>query len=128
MSFPLQITFGNTPPSRILENRIQELARRLERFSAHIAQCHVAIRRLPQSASQGATFEVHVNVSVPSCIIAICRTWGDRSPEEPYVALRDAFNAAKRKLRDYETQTRNAAQGLRTEDAHSATNRSSAGR
>jgi ribosome-associated translation inhibitor RaiA len=110
MAFPLQITFRNMAPSRIFANRIRELARRLERFSAHIIQCAVVVQQPHQSTTQGVIFEVHVNLTVPGCLIAIRRTHGtDPSHTDPYVALRDAFNAARRKLQDYERQNRDRA-------------------
>jgi hypothetical protein len=107
MSFPLQITFRHMPPSRIFENRIRELARRLEKFSARIVNCHVVIEQPHQSANQGGLFDVHVRVSVPGNVIAISRSHaGDPKHANPYVALRDAFAAAKRTLQECERVTR----------------------
>ncbi len=103
MSFPLQITFRRIPPSRIFENRIRELAQRLEKFSERIVDCHVLIQQPHQHASQGSLFDVHINITVPGSVIAIHRAHSnDPQHADPYVALRDAFNAARRKLQDCE--------------------------
>jgi hypothetical protein len=103
MKFPLQITFRHMPPSRIFENRIRELARRLEKFSSRIESCHVLIEQPHQSANQGGLFDVHVTLTVPGNVIAVRRSHsGDPKHSNPYVALRDAFSAAKRQLQDCE--------------------------
>jgi ribosome-associated translation inhibitor RaiA len=107
MTVPLQTTFRHMPASRIFENRIRELARRLEKFSTHVTRCHVVIQKPHQRASQGALFDVHIDITVPDCVIAIRRSHADDALHaDAYVALRDAFNAARRKLQDYERQRR----------------------
>lgn len=107
MTFPLQITFRHMPASRIFENRIRELARRLERFSAHIISCQVVIQAPHQHQQQGTLFDVHINLTVPDRVIAIQRTHaGAPSHADPYVSLRDSFSAAKRKLQEYEQERR----------------------
>ncbi|MBX5461367.1 MAG: ribosome-associated translation inhibitor RaiA [Steroidobacteraceae bacterium] len=103
MTFPLQITFRHMPPSRIFENRIRELARRLERFSDRITHCHVVIEQPHQHNTQGSVFDVHITVTVPGEVIAINRSHAqDPRHTDAYVALRDAFSAAKRKLQEHE--------------------------
>lgn len=107
MTFPLQITFRNMPPSRFFENRIRELAGRLAKFSAHITHCTVVIQQPHQQANQGTLFDVHINMNVPGCVIAVHRTHGaDPAHTDAYVALRDAFSAARRRLQEYERKRR----------------------
>jgi len=120
MSFPLQITFRHMPPSRIFENRIRELARRLEKFSSRIESCHVLIEQPHQSAAQGGLFDVHVTLSVPGNLIAVRRSHSsDPKHADPYVALRDAFTAAKRQLQDCERMTRGEVKN-HAQDVHEA--------
>jgi hypothetical protein len=103
MTFPVQITFRNMPPSRVFENRIRELAGRLERYAGDILRCAVVIQRPHQSSQKGDPFDVHINITVPGAMIAVHRAHAnDASHVDPYVALRDAFVAARRKLQDYE--------------------------
>jgi putative sigma-54 modulation protein len=107
MSFPLQITFRHMPPSRIFENRIRELARRLEKFSSRIVNCHVLIEQPHQSANQGGVFDVRVTLSIPGNLVAVSRSHSaDPKHANAYVALRDAFTAAKRRLQECERITR----------------------
>jgi ribosome-associated translation inhibitor RaiA len=117
MTFPLQITFRHMPPSRIFENRIRELARRLEKFSSRILNCHVLIEQPHQSATQGGLFDVHVSVAVPGDLIVIRRSHSaDPRHSDAYVALRDAFTAAKRKLQECERINRGEVKA-RAQDA-----------
>ncbi len=69
MQLPVQVTFHGMPHSAALEDAIRERSARLE-------------RRHPQL------------ISSPGAEIAINR---DHS-EDPFVAMRDAFDAARRKL------------------------------
>jgi ribosome-associated translation inhibitor RaiA len=103
MTFPLQITFRNMPTSQIFENRIRELARRFEKFSSHILHCAVVIQLPHQSSRKGDVFDVHINVTVPGSVIVVRRAHAEHASHiDPYVALRDAFVAMRRKLQDYE--------------------------
>jgi len=107
MKLPLQITFRDAEASPALEARIHELAARLERFSAHIMHCHVVVEEPHKHQSQGRLFDVNIDITVPGRHIAIQRAHpGSHSHEDPYVALRDAFRAARRKLADYERRHR----------------------
>jgi cold shock CspA family protein/ribosome-associated translation inhibitor RaiA len=107
MKLPLQITFRDTETSPAMEARIQELAARLERFSAHIMHCHVVVEEPHKHRTQGRLFDVNIDITVPGAHIAIQRAHpGSPAHEDPYVALRDAFRAARRKLGDYERRHR----------------------
>jgi ribosome-associated translation inhibitor RaiA len=103
MTFPVQITFRNMPASRMLEQRIEELAQRLEKFSSRILDCTVLIQRPHQSRRKGDLFDVHINITVPGSLIVVHRAHAaDASHVDPYVALRDTFIAMRRKLQDHE--------------------------
>jgi cold shock CspA family protein/ribosome-associated translation inhibitor RaiA len=105
MRLPLQITFRHMEPSPALEARIRELAERLDKFSADIMHCSVIVEAPPKHQHQGGLFEVRMDLTVPGSEIAIRRSHPIRhSHEDPYVALRDAFRAARRKLEDYERE------------------------
>jgi cold shock CspA family protein len=93
--------------SPVLENRIRELVERLEKFSTQIMRCHVVVEAPHQHQHQGQVFDVHVDLIVPGQEIAIRRSRpADPSHADPYVAVRDAFRAVRRKLQDYEREHR----------------------
>jgi len=106
MQIPLEITFRHELASPALEARIRKLAARLERFSQHIVRCEVVVDRA-QRHQQGNAFDVRIEITAPAAHISIQRASPhDPSHQDPYVALRDAFAAARRKLQDYERQLR----------------------
>ena len=107
MSIPLQITFRQMENSPALEARIRELSSRLDKFSEHIQRCHIIVEPLPGHSQQGGLYQFRIDMALPERQIAVSRASPtDPSHEDPYVALRDAFRAARRKLQDYERRRR----------------------
>jgi cold shock CspA family protein/ribosome-associated translation inhibitor RaiA len=107
MRLPLQITFRHRDPSPALEARIRELVSRLERVSSHIMRCHVIVEPLDGHHNQGALYDFHIDITLPDAELAIRRAHPtDQAHEDAYVALRDAFRAARRRLADYERKRR----------------------
>jgi cold shock CspA family protein len=105
MQLPLQITYRHMEPSPALDARVRELASRLERFSPQIMHCHVMIEAPHRHHRQGNLYEVRIDLTVPGHVIVIQRgPVADHSHEDAFVALRDAFRAARRKLQDYERE------------------------
>lgn len=96
MQLPLQITFRNFPPSEAVETRIRAKAAKLEEFHPHIMSCHVVVEELDRHHHQGKQFTVRLDIRVPRRTLIVDRD----HHEDLYVALRDAFNAAGRKLAD----------------------------
>ena len=97
MQLPLQITLRNFPPSEALNATITEKAQKLDQFYPHIMRCHVVVEIPARHKHQGKEFKVHLDITVPGKEIAITRD----HHEDVYVALRDAFDTAKRQLEDY---------------------------
>lgn len=107
MSVPLQITFKNMDPSEAVEAAIRERAGRLERFFDGITHCHVVVEAPHRSGQPGKVFRVGITMSVPprQTIVASTKA-NDYSHEDVYVALRDAFDAATRRLEEHARQLR----------------------
>lgn len=102
MKTPLQITFRDMERSDALEAHIREKAEKLETFFDPIMSCRVVVEMPHQHKQQGRIFNVRVDVGVPGSEIVVNRD----KHEDVYVALRDAFDAAKRKLDDYSRRLR----------------------
>lgn len=118
MRLPLQITFRHVDPSPALEARIRQLASKLDRFSEHIMRCHVIVEPPAHHQHQGALYDFRIDITLPDEEIAIRHAHpADHAHEDPYVALRDAFRAARRKLEDYERKRRGDVK-THTEPAH----------
>lgn len=96
MQLPLQITFRNFPSSEAVEARIRAKAAKLEEFHPRITSCHVVVEELDRHRHQGRQFTVRLDLRVPGHELVVDRD----HHEDVYVALRDAFNAAGRKLEE----------------------------
>jgi ribosomal subunit interface protein len=101
MQQPLHITFRGMETSEAVEARVRELAARLERFHDRIVSCHVTIQAPHHHHRQGALYDVRLRIAVPGSEIVVDREGSNNhAHEDPYVAIRDAFDAAVRKLED----------------------------
>ncbi len=102
MNTPLQITFRDIEHSDAIETHIREKAEKLETFFEPIMSCRVVVEMPHQHKHQGKSFNVRIDIGVPGSEIVVNR---DRH-EDVYVALRDAFDAARRQLDDYSRRLR----------------------
>ncbi len=102
MLLPLQITFHNMSPSEAIEAKIRKSAAKLERFYNRIISCRVTVDAPHRHKRQGKLYHVRIDISIPNHEIVINREPSEcQTHEDMYVAIRDAFDAAKRKLQDY---------------------------
>ena len=107
MQVPLVIEFRNMKNSPALETRVRQLAAQLEKFSSQIIHCHVTIETPHRHHHRGNLFNTVLRITVPGHELAIRRASPiDHSHEDPYVAVRDAFKAARRRLQGYERERR----------------------
>ncbi len=93
----LQITIRDVPHSEALESHIRQKAEKLETFYPHIMGCRVVVEIPHKHKHQGRVFDVRLDITVPGSELVVNR----EANEDVYVALRDAFNAARRQLEDY---------------------------
>lgn len=102
MRQPLQIRFHHMQPSEALEARIRRRVHALERLQADIISCQVAVAQEHRHQQQGNLFSVRVNLTVPGREIVVNHVPADdRACEDAYVAIRNAFDAARRLLEEY---------------------------
>ena len=97
MQTPLQITMRDVQISAMLEKRIREKVGKLAMVYTRIIGCDVTVERIQRRQHQGQLFNVHIRLSVPGGAIAVSRN----EHENIYIALRDTFDAVRRKLADY---------------------------
>lgn len=101
MQVPLQISFQSIDPSPAMETRIRKEVDKLEKFHHRITGCKVTVKAPHNGHQQGDLYEVRVDITVPSGEIVVSRHHNDNhAHEDPYVAIRDAFRAARRQLED----------------------------
>lgn len=97
MQIPLQISLHGIKHSNALYNAIREKAEKLDRYYDRIISCRVVLELAGRHKRHGKQFSVRIDLKVPGGEIAITR----EHDEVLAVALRDAFDAARRKLEDY---------------------------
>lgn len=94
MQLPVQITFRHMNRSAALEDAIREHADKLNAVYPRLTSCRVVVEEVAAHKHQGKLFALHLDLKIPSHEIAVTRN----EHEDVYVALRDAFDAARRKL------------------------------
>lgn len=97
MEIPLQITLRGVAHSDAVEAAIRDKTAKLEQFHPRITACRVVVEVPGRHHYKGKEYVVSIDIKVPGGEIVVDR---DHS-EDVYVALRDAFDAARRKLDDH---------------------------
>jgi len=101
MRSPVTLTFRHIDHSGALEARARELGQRLQRCGERITQCHMTLEGSRGDHNSGASFVVKIDLAVPGAQIHADGLQSDGAGHKDiYVALRDAFNNAKRQLRE----------------------------
>jgi cold shock CspA family protein/ribosome-associated translation inhibitor RaiA len=102
MTIAIQVAYKNVDSSPALTARIEELAGRLARFENDIQSCHVTVEVPHRHHQQGKLYDVHLRIAVPRGTIVVKQNGSENhAHEDPYVAVRDAFNVAVRQLEDH---------------------------
>ncbi len=101
MQVPLEIAFRNMPPSPAIEAAIREKAAKLEEFHDRITSARVVVETPHRQHRKGKLFHVRIDLRVPGRELVVSREPADHHAyEDVYVAIRDAFDGAKRQLQD----------------------------
>ena len=107
MHTPLRITFHEVDPSPAVESRLRDEVEKLERFHPGLIGCHVPVTTPHRHHRHGFIYGVRIDLRVPGQEIAISREPElNHAHEDPFVAIRDAFAAARRKLEDHARRVR----------------------
>jgi ribosomal subunit interface protein len=97
MEIPLQISLHGIEHSNALYNAIREKADKLERYYDHIMSCRVVLELAGRHKRHGKQFSVRIDLKVPGGELVVTR----EHDEDLQIALREAFDAARRQLEDY---------------------------
>jgi len=94
---PPRVTVRNVSLSKAAEATIREKAAKLELFCDRITSCRVVVEAPHRRHHQGVLYNVRIDMAVPGGELVVTR----ESHEDVYVAIRDAFDAARRQLQYY---------------------------
>jgi len=131
MKIPLQITFRDMAPSPAIESSVREKAVKLDELYPGIMSCRVIIEAPHRHHHKGKAYSVRIDLTVPGAELVVNRApkrlaaarlnhteqpdtdfaevhepSKHAAHEDVYVAIRDAFNAAGRKLQDHARRRR----------------------
>jgi ribosomal subunit interface protein len=93
------VKFVSLPHSDAVEENVRQKFEALERYSDRIRGCQVWIEKPMGHHRKGRLYEMQVRLTVPGEELVIV----DQPPEDDVsIAIRNAFDAIRRKLQDYE--------------------------
>ena len=104
-----QVSFDDLPVDEAVRDAVLEHVADLERFTPRITGCHVVIAQPHRRHREGRLYSVRVDLVVPGAEIVVNRDHHlDHAHEDVFVALRDAFQAVRRRLEDHARRMRGA--------------------
>lgn len=99
MQSPLDIQFRNMSASEAVEATVRRRVTKLEHLAGELIRCKVTIEAPHRHHRQGNLFSVSVDLHQSGRELVTNRTpQASREHEDVYVALRDAFDAARRQV------------------------------
>ncbi|MBI1820524.1 MAG: HPF/RaiA family ribosome-associated protein [Nitrospirae bacterium] len=102
MKIPLQITVHNLSLSEAAEIDIREKAANLDSLYPNITGCRVVVDAPHRHQQKGVLYNVRIDLTVPGKEFIIRR----EAHEDVYVSIRDAFDAARRQLEEFDRRQR----------------------
>ena len=110
MQVPIEIDFDGMQPSEFIAQRIRERAMKLEHRFDRIVSCKVTVQAPRQRHNRGNLYNVRIALHVPGAALTVNRDPGqDRAHRDLYVAIRDAFDVAERRLEEHVRKARTPA-------------------
>jgi len=104
-----QISFDDLPVDEAVRSAALEHIAALEAMYDRITGCHVVIAQPHRHHREGRLYSVRVDLVVPGGEIVVNHNHPlDHAHEDVFVALRDSFDAARRRLEDHVRQLRGA--------------------
>jgi cold shock CspA family protein/ribosome-associated translation inhibitor RaiA len=102
MEVPLDVTYRNVEKTPSIDDLIATKVEKLEEVCDHITACHIAVERAHTHPSHGSPYRVRINLTVPpGHELAIAKNPSEGVQYESLESvMRDAFDAARRQLRD----------------------------
>ncbi|RPI47470.1 MAG: ribosome-associated translation inhibitor RaiA [Betaproteobacteria bacterium] len=102
MQHPVRITVRGAERSAALEEAVMQRSQKLDQFFPQLIGLDVTIALEDHSKNQGNHYAVKLVLQIPGNDIVI----DQQRDEDAYVAVRDAFDAAERRLKDVASRNR----------------------
>jgi len=102
MRIPLQITARNFDLPETFRDEIHKKAEHLDKYYDQIMRCRIVVEVPHRHRHEGFLYNIRIDITVPGSELVI-----KREPHKDLnVAIRDAFDAARRKLEDFARRQR----------------------
>lgn len=95
------VTFRHLPPSPALEKEVRRRIADLGSAFERVLACHVVVDLPHLHQQRRRRYDVRVELSVPGGQLVVARSGDDPVHADAYLAVRDAFRAARRQLDEY---------------------------
>lgn len=102
VEIPPSITVRNVSLSEAAKSTILKKAKGLDSFYKRITSCRVIVDAPHRHHSKGMLYNVRIDLTVPGAELVVKR----EPHKDLYVAIRDAFDAARRQLKDFALRQR----------------------
>jgi ribosomal subunit interface protein len=100
MELSPQITFRGMASSEAIEAQVRDRIDKLDRFHPRIMSCRVVVECGPRHQTKGRLYQVSIDIKVPGREIVVGREPANHAHDDMNVAIRGAFDAARRQLED----------------------------
>ena len=107
MDTPLELAFHNVDASPAVERQIRKRVERMHRRFGRINSCRVVVEAPHRSQANPLAFHVRIEARVPGRELVVSRDPGRHGAHfDPYVMVRDAFDAMERRLEQHSQEVR----------------------
>ena len=106
MNTPLEIHFHGIEKSEAVERRVREKVAKLAKHFERLTRCRVVLEVPHRSPQKPKVYQIKIELGMPGRrpIVVSHEREGSHANEELGLALRDAFEAALRKVDDMSTK------------------------
>ncbi len=105
MPADVRISFRGMDASPAVEAKVKQRAAELAQFSDRVTTCRVVLEAAHRRHHQGNIYHVTVDLALPGGKVVVSHEPAqNHAHEDLYVAVRDAFDAVRRRLQDHVRQ------------------------
>ena len=116
MKLEVQVTFRDVEPSRGIERAVRDKAAKLDQFYDRITSCRVVVAAPHRHHHKGRLYNVRIDLTVPGGELVVNRDNSQAAAHhDVHVAIRDAFDAARRRVQEYARRRRGEVKTHRAE-------------
>jgi ribosome-associated translation inhibitor RaiA len=100
MNMPIEIHFHGIEKSEAVEQRVRDKVAKLQKYFERMTSCRVGIEVPQRTAQKPKVYQIKIEIGVPrrAPIVISHERKGSHANEELVLAIRDAFEAARRKV------------------------------